>query len=421
MATHIQSSTSLQILPSELTAEFLIHLPINSSLLTVGLSSKLTFAPFIFHSLAFARRHFRHQFAVSGCPSIWEFLDAHNIKREGWLSLPFNYQTAIYGEILSAEDWAGIKEAGDDWDKNLMWSLRWDLPSHRAFKIMGVLLMNGLNPSLRGNRALRWACRSGHSEVVELLMQRVVEEDDAVDLHATIHNAVELGHIDVVRRLLGDPRVDAGGSNNCAIQLAARKGHAEIVELLLSVPTVDPCSNDNFAICVASESGHTDVVKVLLKCGRVDPTIENNFPICVAAQNGHCGVVEALLLDGRADPAAENNGAIGAASVQGHPDVVDILLKDPRVDPSVGRNCPVRWAAQFGKVEVVRRLMEDERIDPSDCENYALRAAIEGGHLEVVECLLQHPKVDPNILERLAMIRLADESIRSDVASILNR
>ena len=67
--------------------------------------------------------------------------------------------------------------------------------------------------------------------------------------------------------------IDAGYNpsvwNNWAIRLASYYGHLEVVKVLLADPRVDPSVWNNYAIRLASENGHLEVVKELLKNKRV--------------------------------------------------------------------------------------------------------------------------------------------------------
>ena len=81
---------------------------------------------------------------------------------------------------------------------------------------------------------------------------------------------------------------------------------------------------------MASENGHIDVVRLLLADGRVNPAASDNYAIRLASENGRTDVVRLLLADGRVDPAAKDNYAIREASCYGHVDVVRLLLADVR-------------------------------------------------------------------------------------------
>ena len=99
------------------------------------------------------------------------------------------------------------------------------------------------------------------------------------------------------------------------------------------------------SLCYASMNGHLEVVRVLLKDSRVDPSADNNQAIQFASENGHLEVVRELLKDSRVDPSANNNYAIQDASENGHLEVVRELLKDSRVDPSADNNWAIREAS----------------------------------------------------------------------------
>jgi hypothetical protein len=154
-------------------------------------------------------------------------------------------------------------------------------------------------------------------------------------------------------------------------------------------------------LLTASVRGHLEVVERLLQDPRVDPSAGNNWAIQNASANGHLEIIERLLQDERVDPSAQNNGAIQNASVRGHLAVVERLLQDPRVDPSAQNNGAIQLASINGHLAVVERLLQDERVDPSDDNNHAIQLASHHGHLAVVERLLQDERVDPNAFHKL--------------------
>mgnify|MGYP003340515310 CR=1 FL=1 len=61
-----------------------------------------------------------------------------------------------------------------------------------------------------------------------------------------------------------------------AIQCAAEYGHLEVVRLLLQDSRVDPSANDNKATISASQMKHLFVVNLLLADSRVDPSARGN-------------------------------------------------------------------------------------------------------------------------------------------------
>ena len=79
-------------------------------------------------------------------------------------------------------------------------------------------------------------------------------------------------------------------ANLIAIILASNSGHIEVVKVLLNDSRVDPSAQDNLgkelewyditsktAIKWACENGHIDIVKVLLNDSRVDPNARDRY------------------------------------------------------------------------------------------------------------------------------------------------
>ena len=149
-----------------------------------------------------------------------------------------------------------------------------------------------------------------------------------------------------------DPSVDY----NNAIRLASKNGHIEIVKILLQDKRVDP--TDNWAIRIASQFGHIEIVKILLEDKRVDPSADDNYAIQYASQNGHTAVVKLLLHDDRVNPAVCNNYSIKSAIENGYTETIKILLQDKRVDPSVDNNYAIRFASYNGHTEIVKLLLQ---------------------------------------------------------------
>jgi hypothetical protein len=122
--------------------------------------------------------------------------------------------------------------------------------------------------------------------------------------------------------------------------------------------------NNNYPIRWASVNGHLELVRLLLEDSRVDPSSIANAPIRYASENGHVDVVRLLLTDPRVDPSAEDNYAIRFASHYGHVDVVRLLLEDSRVDPTAEDNDAIRWARVNDHSEIVELLTEHQyRLD----------------------------------------------------------
>ena len=189
--------------------------------------------------------------------------------------------------------------------------------------------------------------------------------------------------------------------------LIMSNGHLEIIKLLMQDERVDPSSDDNWAITYASQNGHLEIVKILMQDKRVDPSANNNWPITYASQNGRLEIVKILMQDKRVDPSAENNLAIKRASLKGHLEIVTILMQDKRVDPSAENNQAIKWASCNGHLEIVKILMQDKRVDPSAEDNLAIRYASQNGYLETVKILI--PRIDLGKITDNKILNLAKE------------
>lgn len=104
-----------------------------------------------------------------------------------------------------------------------------------------------------------------------------------------------------------------------------------IVKRLLSKITI---SHDSFVL--ACENGHMEVVRLLLQDERVDPSFDNNIAFTTACSYGNLDIVRLLLQHVRLDP-SDSNRALVLASAYGHVEVVRLLLQHERVDSSFNR------------------------------------------------------------------------------------
>ncbi|KAJ3062888.1 transmembrane and coiled-coil domains-containing protein 7, partial [Podochytrium sp. JEL0797] len=409
LAASLIELTTLECIPPEIGKQILLHIPIGPDLLALGLASKFLFAPLIFGStVPFARLHFKRHLAISNL-DIWNHLDSAGIKNEGWLALPFAYQTAIYGQILQAEEWDQINviQFKDDKSNNLMWSLRWNLPLPQTLRLVQELMANGFDITCQQHRALRWALRPGYKELVQLLLPFMLEKPSDYDFHV-FTNAATFGHVEIVEWLL-TTGLDPSAADNRALRAAAQGGQLGVANLLLQDPRVDPADADNLAIRVASQHGRLGIVERLLQDERVDPSGGDNNAIQVATQNGHAGVVERLLQDERVDPGVNNNVLIRVACEIGHLEVVKLLLLDSRVNPAVSSDTPIQLACKFGRLEVVRLLLADPRVSVATSANNCIRLAAQDNHVDVLKLLLQDERTDPSDFSNQA-IQLAAQN-----------
>jgi hypothetical protein len=82
-----------------------------------------------------------------------------------------------------------------------------------------------------------------------------------------LHGAIQANDVErvvVLLVLLQDSRVDPTACDNYAIRMASRRGHVEVVRVLMRDPRVNPAAR-NCAFRDALEKGQVEVAKVLLE------------------------------------------------------------------------------------------------------------------------------------------------------------
>ncbi|ORY46356.1 hypothetical protein BCR33DRAFT_715473 [Rhizoclosmatium globosum] len=373
----------IESLPIELIQAILIQVPIDSELAQIGLATK--HLKQVLDHLSFAKKHvsYHWQFKAkliqgastwAGYP-IWQFLkDVKLFGKHHWPHLPLSYQAAIYGTILASDEWEGVGRYWDNNPRNLMWSLRWNLSPHRAFKVMQVLFTDGVNVNVQNHRALVWASRAGWTDVVDLVLSRSdLLLESSVPLNVALRNAARFGHVDEENaafiysaRYGRVPGVDPSARDSLALQLAASRGHVDVVDILLKIPGVDPCADDEYAFAIAVKHSHVGVVKLLLEDGRVDPTLGDYFEqSCIY---GDIELVKALLEDSRVQPSC------------------DFLIK----------------ASRYAEASVVKILLE--YLDPTD---------------KNLTCLLEDPRIILTVEEKKELLSCPQWAIRPEFRRLL--
>lgn len=146
---------------------------------------------------------------------------------------------------------------------------------------------------------------------------------------AMIVGAAKHGLIEVVERLLADPRVDPAAEGNRALHAAATNGHAAVVACLLADPRVSPVASDRDIIHDAAEKGHVAVARAVLDDARVDRCAGLASLAAASAKVFDCDTLWPLLQDeapaaGCAELAAAR--ALPAAAAAGHYHIVYELL-----------------------------------------------------------------------------------------------
>jgi hypothetical protein len=169
------------------------------------------------------------------------------------------------------------------------------------------------------------------------------------------------GHVEVVKLLLADSRVDPSADNQLAIQWACEFQHVEVVKLLLADSRVDPSAYNQFPIRNTCEKGYVEIVKLLLADKRVDPSVDNQFPIRKACEREkeYVEVVKLLLAHQRVD--------IFGLPVPSSSDILALFLlrrlyrlQTEIQEPTLLEHCPV--LADIQKIESQRKALLDYHL-----------------------------------------------------------
>jgi len=115
--------------------------------------------------------------------------------------------------------------------------------------------------------ALWCACKNGHEEVVQVLLQNGAKPRPKEFEIATTH-----GHASTLKLLLETEAAAQPHFSKGCLYAAARKGFADIVQLLLDYG-VDPNDNDTAPLIGAVESEHTAMFRMLVQRGAVSSEI----------------------------------------------------------------------------------------------------------------------------------------------------
>jgi ankyrin repeat protein len=90
----------------------------------------------------------------------------------------------------------------------------------------------------------------------------------------------------------------AARSNNAVIH-ACKNGHIEVVKLLINDKRVNPAANGNMALWYTANNNHPHITQLLLKQPKVNPTAKNNEFIREAIKNNNLDVAYLLWCNKR--------------------------------------------------------------------------------------------------------------------------
>jgi ankyrin repeat protein len=188
---------------------------------------------------------------------------------------------------------------------------------------------------------------------------------------------------------------------------AIKKNNIKKVALLLKDINVMPDIYCNYPIGLAVSTGHVDIIKLLLKDKRVDPfefySEEDSYDALSTSCNyGNIEIVKLLLNDSRVNQYSIHR-AIHWASIGGFLDIVKLLLKNPLVDPSFAYNKSLYEVSKNGYLDILKLLLQNKKNNyDKSLLNTAFVQGAKYGKIDVVEFLLKEPLIDPTYKNNLA-------------------
>ncbi|XP_058449487.1 ankyrin-3-like isoform X2 [Malaya genurostris] len=314
---------------------------------------------------------------------------------------------------------------------------------------------NGLN-------ALHLAAKDGHFDIVQELLKRGANVDNATKKgNTSLHIASLAGQEEIIQLLLQyNASVNVQSQNGFTpLYMAAQENHDECVNLLLA-KGANPAlaTEDGFTpLAVAMQQGHDKVVAVLLESdtrGKVrlpalhiaakkddvkaaalllenehnpDVSSKSGFtPLHIAAHYGNVNVAQ-LLIEKGADvnfTAKHNITPLHVACKWGKLNMVSLLIKNKARIDSITRDglTPLHCAARSGHDQVIELLMENEADIIAKTKNglAPLHMAAQGEHVSAARILLVNKSpVDDITIDYLTALHVAAHCGHVKVAKLL--
>lgn len=301
---------------------------------------------------------------------------------------------------------------------------------------------------ITGKTPLSWAAKSGHTEVVKLLLEQPDVLVDSRDCQGwtPFSLATFYGHLNIVEILLRRQDVNINATadrEGTPLNLAVSQGHVDIVKLLLDRPevSVEPppfegWSQNKFSLLESAiQLQASEMLEVLMEHAyiRGDPSAYSEDDLLLhAAERGTAEQMRYILSTTKADPNTEGfNGwtPLGRAVRNKRTDAVEtvrILLNQVNIRTDSkdhdGRT-PLSYAAECGSLKIVEALLQRPEINPDSIDNVGrtpLSYAAGSSSEEVVRCLLAHPIIQLNSKDNKGRTPLSYAAIgsRYDIVQI---
>ncbi|EAT34273.1 AAEL013466-PA [Aedes aegypti] len=281
---------------------------------------------------------------------------------------------------------------------------------------------NGLN-------ALHLAAKDGHFEIVQELLKRGANVDNATKKGNTaLHIASLAGQKEIIQLLLQyNASVNVQSQNGFTpLYMAAQENHDECVNLLLA-KGANPAlaTEDGFTpLAVAMQQGHDKVVAVLLES---DTRGKVRLPALHIAAKKDDVKAATLLLENEHNPDVSSKSGftpLHIAAHYGNVNVAQLLIeKGADVNFTAKHNItPLHVACKWGKLNMVSMLIKNSaRIDAVTRDGLTpLHCAARSGHDQVIDLLLEHnADIIAKTKNGLAPLHMAAQGEHVSAAKIL--
>lgn len=229
------------------------------------------------------------------------------------------------------------------------------------------------------------ACRNGHYDVAEYLIERchadleqpgsVMFDGETIEGAPPLWCAAAAGHLDIVKLLIshGAKVNTTTRTNSTPLRAACFDGHLEIVKYLVQHGADIEVANRHGHTClmIACYKGHIRIAKYLLslKASVNRKSVKGNTALHDCAESGSLEILKLLIEHGATmDVDSYGMTPLLAAAVTGHNHIVEYLIKLPhlvsrreRIDALelLGATCVDKKRDMMGALELWKRAMHD--------------------------------------------------------------
>jgi len=278
----------------------------------------------------------------------------------------------------------------------------------------------------------------GHKNIVKLLLQQKMIDTDILEndtiKFTPLNIACRFGHIDIVELLL-DQNVDINQINRCgqtSLHIACEKGQENIIKLLLQQNNIELNiidKNGSTPLHLACRHGHENIVKLLLQKNKIDLNQmdkKGKTALHIACEKEHKNIVALIIkqphiMVNQIDK--YNFTPLHCACDSGNENIVDLLLQKKQTKINRDDNngeILIANAIRHNRTHIAKMLIEKLSQSPEGLQPLK-PFMLEGGRFNSdikTTCLIELAEKCPEILEILNSIR--NQKIKSARAVVDN-